>query len=247
MSELDRLKRDLMVANRILGHEDVVDTFGHASVRHPDRNDRFLLSRARSPQLVTVDDIMEFDLTGSCTGEDEREPYIERFIHSAIYEARPDVNAVIHSHADDVLPFTVTGVPLRPVFAAARSIGKHIPVWDIDEDFGDATNMLVRNTEQGRALAERLGPNNVVLMRGHGFAVAAPSLLEAVSMAVYMPRNARILIDALKIGTPKLLSENEIGTSAGHRGGMGNQRAWEYWTTRAGLDYEPGGFAPRNE
>lgn len=187
---------------------------------------------------------MEFDSNGACVDGDDREPYIERFIHSAIYQARPDVNAVIHSHADEVLPFTVTDVPLRPVLAAARSIGKHIPVWDIDEEFGDATNMLVRNVEQGRALAKRLGANNVVLMRGHGFAAAAPSLLEVVSMAVYMPRNARILIDAMSIGKPKLISDNEIGTAAGHRGGMGNQRAWEYWTTRAGLEYQPGGYAP---
>jgi ribulose-5-phosphate 4-epimerase/fuculose-1-phosphate aldolase len=248
VNELKRLKRDLMVANRILGHEDVVDTFGHVSVRHPDRADHFLLSRARSPELVAVNDIMEFDLTGECVDKDDREPYIERFIHSAIYEARPDVNAVIHSHADDVLPFTVTEVPLRPVLGAARSIGKHIPVWDIDEDFGNATNMLVRNIEQGRALAKRLGENNVVLMRGHGFAAAASSLLEAVSMAVYMPRNAKILINAMSIGTPKLLSDHEIGgNAAGHRGGMGNQRAWEYWSTRAGLEYEPGGYAPKTK
>src|SRR5580698_1959052 len=107
-SELTRLKRDLMIANRILAHEDVVDTFGHISVRHPDRPEHFLLSRARSPEVVTVDDIMEFDLAGNALGGDERENYIERFIHAAIYEARPDVTAVVHSHADEVLPFTVS-------------------------------------------------------------------------------------------------------------------------------------------
>jgi len=163
-SELPRIKRDLMIANRILAHENVVDTFGHVSVRHPDHRDHFLLSRARSPELVTIEDIMELDLAGNPSDGDQRERYIERFIHAAIYEARPDVGAVVHSHADEVLPFTVSETPLRPVLGAAKSIGKHAPVWDIDEQFGDATNLLVQNMDHGRALAARLGPNKVVLI-----------------------------------------------------------------------------------
>ena len=245
-SELARLKRDLVIANRILAHENVVDTYGHVSVRHPDQREHFLLSRARSPEVVTIEDIMEFDLAGNPIGGDEREPYIERFIHAAIYEARPDVGAVVHSHADEVLPFTVSEAPLRPVLGAAKSIGKHAPVWDIDEQFGDATNLLVQNMDHGRALAARLGSNNVVLMRGHGFAAAANSLLEAVTISVYMPRNAKIYLDALRLGAVKTLSDNEIGTGRPSRGGTGNQRAWEYWTRRAGFDYEPGGYAPPN-
>jgi ribulose-5-phosphate 4-epimerase/fuculose-1-phosphate aldolase len=244
-TELTRLKRDLMLANRILAHENVVDTFGHVSVRHPDRPEHFLLSRARSPEVVTIEDIMEFDLAGNAIGGDERERYIERFIHAAIYEARPDVGAVVHSHADEVLPFTVSETPLRPVLGAAKSIGKHAPVWDIDEQFGDATNLLVQNMDHGHALAARLGSNNVVLMRGHGFAAAAPSLLEVVTIAVYMPRNAKIYLDALRLGAVKTLSDNELRTGGPSRGGTGNQRAWEYWTRRAGFEYEPGGYAPQ--
>ncbi len=244
-SELTRLKRDLMIANRILAHEDVVDTFGHISVRHPDRPDHFLLSRARSPEVVTVEDIMEFDLNGNALGGDERERYIERFIHAAIYAARPDAGAVVHSHADEVLPFTVTQTPLRPVLGPAKSIGKQAPVWDIDEEFGDATNLLVQNMDHGRALAARLGSNSVVLMRGHGFAAAAPSLVDVVTIAVYMPRNAKIYLEALRLGDVKTLSDAEIGSGGGaRRAGMGNQRAWEYWTRRAGFEYEPGGYAP---
>jgi ribulose-5-phosphate 4-epimerase/fuculose-1-phosphate aldolase len=243
-SELARLTYDLMIANRILAHEDVVDTYGHVSVRHPDVPGHFLLSRARSPEVVTVEDIMEFDLAGNAIGGDDRERYIERFIHAAIYEARPDVGAVVHSHADEVLPFTVSKTPLRPVLGAAKSIGKEAPVWDIDEQFGDATNLLVQNMDHGRALAARLGSNNVVLMRGHGFAAAAPSLLEVVTIAVYMPRNAKIYLEALRLGAVKTLSDNEIGGGPLSRGGKGNQRAWEYWTRRAGFEYEPGGYPP---
>jgi HCOMODA/2-hydroxy-3-carboxy-muconic semialdehyde decarboxylase len=98
--------------------------------------------------------------------------------------------------------------------------------------------------DHGRALAARLGPNKVVLMRGHGFAAAASSLLEAVTIAVYMPRNAKIYLDALRLGAVKTLSDGEIGPASANRGGTGNQRAWEYWTRRAGFDYEPGGYAP---
>jgi HCOMODA/2-hydroxy-3-carboxy-muconic semialdehyde decarboxylase len=187
---------------------------------------------------------MELDLAGSSMGADDREPYIERFIHAAIYEARPDVGAVVHSHADEVLPFTVSRTPLRPVLGAAKSIGKNAPVWDIDEQFGDATNLLVRNMDHGRALAARLGSNNVVLMRGHGFAAAAPSLLEVVTISVYMPRNAKIYLEALRLGAVKTLSDNEVGGGPLSRGGQGNQRAWEYWTRRAGFDYKPGGYPP---
>ena len=198
MSERDLAVRDLVIANRILANEDVVDAYGHVSVRHPRNPERYLLSRSRSPELVERGDIMEFSLDGKPVGDDARPPYLERFIHGAIYAARPDILAVVHSHAEDVLPFSITRTPLRPVVHSASFIGARIPVWDIRDNFGD-TNLLVANMAQGRDLARCLGEDRVVLMRGHGFAAAGRALAEVVRIAVYMPRTARVLMNALRL------------------------------------------------
>ena len=209
MTELELAVRDLVIANRILAHEGVVDAYGHVSVRHPLDPKRYLLSCSRSPELVEHDDILEFDFDGNTMGTDRRQPYFERFIHGAVYEARPDVHAVVHSHADEVLPFSLTPAPLRPVILTASAIGAHIPVWDIRDHFGD-TNLLVSNMAQGRDLAACLGEDRVVLMRGHGFAASGRSLPEVVKISVYMPRNAQILMDATRLGEVKTLSKGEI-------------------------------------
>src|SRR2546422_10791837 len=96
MSDLDRIVRELVIANRILANEDVVDAYGHVSHRHPDDPGRYLLARSVAPELVERGDIGEFTLDGLPTREEKRAPYLERFIHGAIYEARPDGIAVVH-------------------------------------------------------------------------------------------------------------------------------------------------------
>ena len=161
MDELERAIRDLVIANRILAREDVLDAYGHVSIRHPLNADRYLLSRSLSPELVTGEDIIEFMLDGTPVS-DTRPGYLERFIHGAIYEARPDVHAVVHSHAEDVLPFSITRAPLCCVAHVASDMGNHVPVWDIADKFGDATNLLVINMAQGRDMARALGKNSVV-------------------------------------------------------------------------------------
>ena len=237
MSPLDRALNDLVIANRILAHEDVVDAYGHVSIRHPEDPSRYLLARSLSPEAVTRKDIMEFDLEGRVVGKDERQPYLERFIHGAIYEARPEVQAVVHAHAEAVLPFTIAdGTRLQPVIHSGSFMGTDVPVWDIRERFGD-TNLLVTNVAQGRDLATSLGQSNVALMRGHGFAAAALSLIEVVRMAVFVPRNARALLGAKTLGgSIKPLSEGEIeARNAGYKPySPETWRAWEYWARRAG-------------
>jgi HCOMODA/2-hydroxy-3-carboxy-muconic semialdehyde decarboxylase len=237
MSDLDRVLRDLVVANRILAREDVVDAYGHVSVRHPRHPDRFLLARSLAPELVQRRDIMEFDLDGNPVRRDSRQPYLERFIHGAVYEARPDVQAVVHAHAEDILPFGIAdGTPLRPVIHSGSFMGAHVPVWDIRDRFGD-TNMLVTNVAQGRDLALCLAANSVALMRGHGFVAAARSLIEVVRMSVYVPRNARALMGAVRLGGEiKPLSDGEIAArNAGYKPySPETWRAWEYWAMRAG-------------
>jgi len=195
-------------------------------MRHPGNAARYLLARSLSPELVERDDIMEFDLDGTPVGDD-RQPYLERFIHGAIYEARPDVHAVVHAHAEAVLPFTITPTRLQPVIHSGSFMGAHVPVWDIRDNFGD-TNLLVANMAQGRDLARCLGGDNVALMRGHGFAAAARSLIEVVRMSVYVPRNARALLAATGLGPVTPLSPGEIAArAAGYQ--PQSPETWRAW------------------
>lgn len=235
MTDLERALADLVIANRILSHENVVDAYGHVSMRHPENPQRYLLARSVSPEMVTQADIMEFELNGSAVGGDARQPYLERFIHGAVYEARPEVTAVVHAHAEDVLPFGITAAPLRPVIHSGSFMGAEVPVWDIRDRFGD-TNLLVTDMAQGRDLAARLAGNHVALMRGHGFVAAARSVIEVVRMSVYVPRNARVQLAAMQLGELKALSPGEIAArNAGYKPRSPETwRAWEYWATRAG-------------
>jgi HCOMODA/2-hydroxy-3-carboxy-muconic semialdehyde decarboxylase len=231
--------RDLVIGNRILSTEGVVDAYGHLSARDPDNPERFLLSWSLAPNFVDTGDLMEFNLDGTVAGGDTRTPYLERFIHASIYAARPDVHAVVHAHAEDTLPFGISATPLVPVIHSGAFIGAEVPVWDIADEFGDETNLLVTNVDQGRSLARRLGNGNVVLMRGHGFAAAATSIIEVVRMSIYLPRNARAQMNGLRLGQIKPLSTGEITTrraGANYRPDSPETwRGWRYWATRAGV------------
>ena len=237
MSNLDTVIQELVIANRILAREEVVDAYGHVSVRHPGDPNRFLIARSLAPELVGPDDIVELDLDGQPVRDEHRSLYLERFIHAAIFAARPEIMAVVHAHAEDTLPFGIAdATKLRPVIHSGSFIGSEVPVWDIADNFGD-TNLLVTNIEQGRDLAKCLGGNNVALMRGHGFAAAGRSLIEVVRMSVYLPRNARALIRAKQLGGGiKYLTQGEI--AARNRGyspySTETWRAWEYWANKAG-------------
>jgi ribulose-5-phosphate 4-epimerase/fuculose-1-phosphate aldolase len=240
MSSLDTVIQDLVIANRILAKEDVVDAYGHVSMRHPENPKRFFIARSLAPDLVERDDIVELDLEGQPVRDEKRALYLERFIHAAIYEARPDVQAVVHAHAEDILPFGIAqATPLRPVIHSGSFIGANVPVWDIADRFGD-TDLLVRNMDHGRDLARALGDNKVALMRGHGFASSGRSLIEVVRLSVYLPRNARALMRAQQLGGEiKYLSEGEIAARAAGYSPYSTEtwRAWEYWANKAGCGH----------
>src|SRR6202790_3974461 len=157
MSSIDTLIKDLVIANRILAKEDIADAYGHVSVRHPDNPKRFFISRSLAPELIERDDIVELDLEGQPVHDEKRALYLERFIHAGIYEMRPDVMAVVHAHAEDILPFGIAKTTeLRPVIHSGSFIGASVPVWDIADKFG-ATNVLVANMAQARDLGKCLG------------------------------------------------------------------------------------------
>lgn len=243
MANLDSLIEDLVAANRILAGEGIVDAFGHVSARHSEDSGRFLLSRARSPELVEPGDIMEFTLDGVATDRVPCKPYLERFIHAALYQNRPEIQSVVHSHSHGPIPFGLTGEKLRPVVHSCATLGAEVPVWDAQSSFGD-TDLLVSNMSMGLDMARVMGSGNCVLMRGHGSTVVGKSIREAVYTAVYLEVNAELQWKASILGKPKFLTPGEIekiNVRLGQaRPGEGFNRSWEYWRRRAGIPVKPG-------
>jgi ribulose-5-phosphate 4-epimerase/fuculose-1-phosphate aldolase len=106
-------REDLVLAYRILAAHGVVDAYGHVSLRTAKNPKRYLLARAMAPELVTADDIVEFDLDSNAVNDPGVALYLERYIHGEIFKSRPEINAVVHNHSPSVIPFGVTTVPLR--------------------------------------------------------------------------------------------------------------------------------------
>jgi ribulose-5-phosphate 4-epimerase/fuculose-1-phosphate aldolase len=225
-----QLVADLVVANHILYDQQVVDAFGHVSVRHDKRPDRFLLSRSMAPALVTAADILEYDLDGNPVVAGGPAVYLERFIHGEIYRVRPDVMSVVHSHSHAIIPFGAVKSPhkLRPIFHMGGFIGTGAPIFEIRECVGDGSNLLISSPELGAALARTLGPQAVVLMRGHGVTVAAPNLREAVYRGVYVDVNAKLQLQAINLGPVTYLTEAEARAATATNASQVN-RAWDLW------------------
>jgi ribulose-5-phosphate 4-epimerase/fuculose-1-phosphate aldolase len=219
---------DLALANHILVNQGVLDGFGHISVRHPHQPNGFFIARSMAPALVEVADIVEVDLDGNVHDAQGRRTYVERFIHSAIYKARPDVMSVIHSHSPAVIPFGVTGARLRPICHMSGFLGAVTPVFDIRHSAGESTDLLISSQALGEALATTLGKANVALMRGHGSVTVGTSIKQAVYRGVYTESNARLQSEAMRFGEITFLTDGEAqATSA-----MNDQhldRPWEMW------------------
>lgn len=234
MSDLAAVRRELSIANRILAHEQVFDSYGHVSLRHPEDPNRFLLSASVSPEQVKPEDILEYGLDGQPLTSTSRAQYSERVIHAEIYRQRPDVQAVVHAHTEAVLPFTVTPVKLRPLLHVAGIIGDDIPVWDMNDHFGDS-DLLVTTIDQAHSLAAALGDGRVVLMRGHGFTAAAASLELAVRVAIYLKVNAQAQQAAMALGPVTFLTAGEVAAVDALMGSpKATSRVWENWARRCG-------------
>lgn len=227
-----QLLQDLVLANHILFNEGVLDGFGHISARDPSDPERFHISRMIAPALVTVDDILEVDLDGVVHDERNRRTYVERFIHSEIYKARPDVQSVVHSHSPTVIPFGVTGTRLRPVCHMSGFLGNKTPTYEIRDFIGERSSLLVTNQKLGKALAETLGAQNVALMRGHGSVAVGGSIKQVVYRAVYTEVNARLQAQSLALGEPVYLTDGECAETA-EAMDVHLDRPWQLWARRA--------------
>jgi ribulose-5-phosphate 4-epimerase/fuculose-1-phosphate aldolase len=239
MPDATRAIDELVAANHILFDQGVVDGFGHVSVRHPASGDRFLLARSIAPALVRAADIMEFDLDANPLDAGGRALYLERFIHSEIYRARPDAGAVVHSHSPAVVPFSVArGVALRAVWHLGGILGEGCPVFEIREAAGPGTDLLIRNRALGAALAKSLGPGPVVLMRGHGCTVVGSTVRHAVFNAVYTELSAALQSEAMRLGAVTYLTREEAEAAAACNAAQ-IDRSWDLWKMRAERRLQP--------
>ena len=228
----ETLIEDVVTANRILAAQEIVDAFGHVSIRTAPGADRYLISRSVAPAQVTAADILELDLDSkpAAAGE-KRTSYRERFIHGEIYRVRPDVMSIVHCHAPSLIPFGITRIPLRPVYHNSSFIGEGVPVFEIREAGGD-TDMLVSTPALGKALAKSLGNKPAVLMRGHGAVIVGKSIIESVARSVYLEVNARVQAQAMAMGArATYLDEGEVKKRAEDADPYG--RAWDLWKRQA--------------
>lgn len=222
----------LVYANRILYDQNIVDGLGHASVRHDSEPGAFLLSCNRAPGMVRRQDITTYDFDGNTLSDQTERPYLERFIHGEIYRARPDVMAVVHSHSQSMIPFAITRSMLKPVFHMSGFLGDGSAHFEIRETGGD-TDMLIRSSYLGEALAKSLGKKNCVLMRGHGSTVVGTSLEQAVYRAIYAEVNAKLQLSAMGLGEITFLNNEEARLSSEMNDGQ-IPRSWNLWIKRLG-------------
>ena len=229
---------DLVVGNRILANESILDGLGHISVRHDQNPNHFLLSRDLAPALVTAGDLIEYDLDGNPVS-DKRQGYQERFIHAAIYKARPDVKSVVHAHTPSLLVFADSSIPMRPMYHMAAFLTAGVPNYEIRKVPG-STGMLVNNNQLATALAQTLGDKAVALMRGHGVVIVGPDIPEAVSRSIFLDVNARVQLQAVALGgTVAYLSPQDVGPAPPTGGrqvtstGATYPRSWPFWKARA--------------
>ena len=207
--------------------EGVLDAMGHISVRHAARPDRFLLARSMAPELVTPPISSNTTSTDSAIDARDRTSYLERFIHSEIYKARPDVRAVVHCHTASLIPFADSDVPLRAMYHMAAFVAEGVPVFDIRKAAG-LTDLLVRDAALGKALAQSLGQKSAALMRGHGAVVVAASIPNVVGRSIYLDVNAKAQAQAIALGGKITYVEAD---EAKLRMSDTNEyaRAWDLW------------------
>lgn len=236
LKEFPGLQRDLISANHILHFHNVVDAYGHISVRHPTEPSTFMMSGSVAPAVVSsANDLIQYRIS-DCSPVDEnaKKGYSERFIHGEIYKRFPDVNSVVHSHAEAVLPYTMNGVPLKPVFHIPGFLGTSVPIYDISKLYkvDDAQDMLVNREQFGSNLADHFikspptaaknSPDYaVVLMKNHGFTAVGSNVPQAVYRAVYTQVNARTQTNAIMLRNAFLNSataRTDIVDSAGEGG-----------------------------
>jgi ribulose-5-phosphate 4-epimerase/fuculose-1-phosphate aldolase len=232
---VDEAISDLVAANRILANEGVLDGFGHVSVRHPGAPGVYLMSHSIAPALVTEADIVEHDLDNNAVHARDRDKklYYERWIHGELYKARPDVNAIVHSHSPTVVPFASTKAQLRALLHNASFLGLETPVFEIRSVMKNS-DLMISSAELAKAMVAAMGGASVVLLRGHGDVVVGPSVPITVFRAYYTEINARQQLNAMALGPHDVvyMDAGECATTDKVMQSVAG-RPWALWKAKA--------------
>ncbi len=227
---------EVAVASRILAMLGIVDAFGHVSRRDPAGSGGFLMSRSLAPACVQPHDVLTLDADGESIGGDGK-LFLERFIHSGIYRARPEIGAVVHAHTAAVIPYSVVPeISVRPICHVCGFLAGTPDPFDLADHGGPETDLLISTRDYGDALASHLGSAAVVLMRGHGFTAVGRDLVEAVFRAIYTVRNCEIQSAALALGVPRFLTAGEAAACDRTTTAQAT-RAWNLWMRDAAVRF----------
>lgn len=193
----DQAKQKLIDGCLILereGHHDM--TRGHLSVRVPGKPDQFYMKpHSHGFDEVTMENIVVCNLEGEKIGGGGPR-HSEVFIHSEILRARPDLNAVIHSHPDNAVAVSALGRPIRAWSQPSVLFAEGRAGWFTE------TIDLIRRKDQGAGVAKALGPHKVCFMKNHGVAVAGANIEDAVITAIMLENACRIQILVESAGNP---------------------------------------------
>jgi ribulose-5-phosphate 4-epimerase/fuculose-1-phosphate aldolase len=198
MTTNNRDKQDLVDCIRMLERADYIDHNGHCSIRR-DETSFYINSGSSIRSSLTVDDIVTVDLDGNLVEGGARQP-LEYHIHSEIYRARPDINAVAHTHPKWSTFLTMTGHTLKPIYAQGTLVSD-AAVLD--------TPMSVNTRPMGERMAAALGDKSVVLLKAHGAVAAGVDILECFALAAYVEETAYRQYMAMQIGDIYEFSEEE--------------------------------------
>ncbi|MBI2880419.1 MAG: class II aldolase/adducin family protein [Candidatus Tectomicrobia bacterium] len=228
--DIRRLKEKLVLAHKIMAAAGVLQmNLGHASVRLPEGNRVLILGHLHDVgkvfEGVTVDDLSVMDLEGNHL-EGGLEPPGERYIHSGIYKARPEVGAVVHAHPFMAVACTIAGRDLIPVGHWGTVFHPKVPVYPSSEQ--------IETQRMGEDIARVMGSAPAVLLKHHGAVSAGKFLEQAVAVMLSLEHTARLLAAACQMGTPEALPPEQIRSGKAVKLDRPSfwENPWAYWSSR---------------
>ena len=227
MDSLKQLKQDIVSACRILSQQKLVEGFGHVSARIAG-TDHFLITPRIGLALVKKTELLTMNLAGAVIDGAQPAPF-EAWLHAAIMKAKPRVNAIARIHARGANIFSVSDRKLEPVHNHGSFFAGGVPVFSKPD--------LISNETLGTEVADALGDQPAILLRGNGQVTVGRTIPEAVMMAIYLEEAAQILYGALQIGTPipLTLTENQQRQTEALPP-VDLERAWRFFKRQVGRD-----------
>ena len=220
----DGLKSQLVEAIRMLARAEIIDHSGHGSTRR-DAESFYINTGASVRGTLTTADIVGVRLDGGLV-EGTARPPLEYHIHAEIYRARPEVNAIMHTHPRWSTLLTMAGVPYKPVFGQGALLGE-IPLLD--------SPLSINTKAMGEKLAATLGVGPAVLLKSHGAVIAGADLVECFALAAYLEENAQRQYMAMQIGEPYVFSvEEQQACRANLWSKSLFTKAWEHYRSKLG-------------